>query len=140
MRISDWSSDVCSSDLGALSVGIGFGLQNVVSNFVSGVILLFERPIRSGDFISVAGSEGTVRRVRIRATELETSDRETLIVPNSVLLSSPVRNRNLRRRHGRVVLPISVAYGSDLNRRRKMRSEERRVGKECVSKGYSWWS
>src|SRR3546814_1219167 len=104
MRISDWSSDVCSSDLGALSVGIGFGLQNVVSNFVSGVILLFERPIRSGDFISVAGSEGTVRRVRIRATELETSDRETLIVPNSVLLSSPVRNRNLRSRHGRVVL------------------------------------
>src|SRR3546814_15537182 len=98
MRISDWSSDVCSSDLGALSVGIGFGLQNVVSNFVSGVILLFERPIRSGDFISVAGSEGTVRRVRIRATELEKSDSETMIVPNSVLLSSQVSNRNLLRR------------------------------------------
>lgn len=105
---------------GALSVGIGFGLQNVVSNFVSGVILLFERPIRSGDFISVSGIEGTVRRVRIRATELETPDRETLIVPNSVLLSSPVRNRNLRSRYGRVVLPISVAYGSDVERLSKI--------------------
>lgn len=101
---------------GALSVGIGFGLQNVVSNFVSGVILLFEQPIRSGDFISVSGSEGTVRRVRIRATELETSDHETLIVPNSVLLSNPLRNRNLRSRRGRVVLPIRVAYGSDVER------------------------
>lgn len=105
---------------GALSVGIGFGLQNVVSNFVSGVILLFERPIRSGDFISVSGSEGTVRRVRIRATELETPDRETLIVPNSVLLSSLVRNRNLRSRYGRVVLPIGVAYGSDVERLSKI--------------------
>lgn len=105
---------------GALSVGIGFGLQNIVSNFVSGVILLFERPIRTGDYIYVGDSEGTVRRMRIRATELETGDRETLIVPNSVLLSSQVRNRDLRARYGRVVLPVGVAYGSDVEKVRRI--------------------
>ncbi len=108
---------------GALSVGIGFGLQNIVSNFVSGLILLFERPIRSGDYIYVDGSEGTVRRMRIRATEIETGDHETLIVPNSVLLSGQVRNRNLRSRYGRVVLPVSVAYGSDVERVRQILME-----------------
>jgi potassium efflux system protein len=98
---------------GALSVGIGFGLQNIVSNFVSGLILLFEQPIRTGDYINVSGSEGIVRRMRIRATEIETGDRETIIMPNSNLLSNPVRNRNLRSRASRVVLPVSVAYGSN---------------------------
>ncbi|MGH8444569.1 MAG: mechanosensitive ion channel family protein [Solimonas sp.] len=98
---------------GALSVGIGFGLQNIVSNFVSGLILLFERPIRTGDFINVAGSEGVVRKMRIRATEIETGDRETIIMPNSNLLSNPVRNRNLRTRASRLALTVSVAYGSD---------------------------
>ncbi|MFT4046075.1 MAG: mechanosensitive ion channel [Solimonas sp.] len=98
---------------GALSVGIGFGLQNIVSNFVSGLILLFERPVRTGDYINVDGSEGIVRRMRIRATEIETGDRETIIMPNSNLLSNPVRNRNLRTRASRVVLPVSAAYGSD---------------------------
>jgi small-conductance mechanosensitive channel len=101
---------------GALSVGIGFGLQNIVSNFVSGLILLFERPIRSGDYINVGGSAGTVRRMRIRATEIETPDHETLIVPNSILLSSQVRNRDLRIRYGQVSVSIGVAYGSDLAR------------------------
>lgn len=105
---------------GALSVGIGFGLQNVVSNFVSGLILLFERPIRSGDYINVGGNEGTVRRMRIRATEIETGDRETLIVPNSILLSNQVLNRNLRSRYGRVVLPVGVAYGSDVEKVRQI--------------------
>jgi potassium efflux system protein len=98
---------------GALSVGIGFGLQNIVSNFVSGIILLFERPVRIGDFIDVGGSQGIVRKMRIRATEIETADRETIIVPNSNLISNPVRNRNLRTRMSRVVLNVSVAHGSD---------------------------
>lgn len=105
---------------GALSVGIGFGLQNIVSNFVSGLILLFERPIRSGDYIYVGASEGVVRRIRIRATEIETADRETVIVPNSALLSGEVRNRNLRSRYGRVVVAVSVAYGSDVEQVRRL--------------------
>lgn len=98
---------------GALSVGIGFGLQNIVSNFVSGLILLFERPVRTGDYISVSGAEGVVRKMRIRATEIETSDRETIIMPNSNLLSNPVKNRKLRTRQGRAVLQVGVSYGSD---------------------------
>lgn len=101
---------------GALSVGIGFGLQNIVNNFVSGLILLFERPVRTGDYIYVGATEGIVRKMRIRATEIETGDRDTVIVPNSVLLSSHLRNRNLRSRQGRVTLTIGVAYDSDPRR------------------------
>lgn len=99
---------------GALSVGIGFGLQNIVSNFVSGLILLFEQPIRRGNFITVGGSEGFVRRIRIRATEIETLNRVTVIVPNSEMLSSHVQNWNLRDRFGRIICKVGVAYGSDV--------------------------
>lgn len=98
---------------GALSVGIGFGLQNIVSNFVSGLILLFERPVQSGDFVTVGQTQGTVRKMRIRATEIETPDHETVIVPNSDLLSTHLRNRNLRSRYGRAVLQVGVACDSD---------------------------
>lgn len=101
---------------GALSVGIGFGLQNIVNNFVSGLILLFERPVRTGDYIYVGATEGVVRKMRIRATEIETGDRDTVIVPNSDLLSTHLRNRNLRSRQGRVTLTIGVAYDSDPRR------------------------
>jgi len=99
---------------GALSVGIGFGLQNIVSNFVSGLILLFEQPIRRGNFITVGESEGFVRRIRIRATEIETLNRVTVIVPNSEMLSSHVQNWNLRDRFGRISCKVGVAYGSNV--------------------------
>lgn len=98
---------------GALSVGIGFGLQNIVNNFVSGLILLFERPVRLGDYIKVGSTEGFVRQIRIRSTELENADRVSIIVPNSVLLNAEVENYNYRNSLGRVVVAVGVAYDTD---------------------------
>jgi potassium-dependent mechanosensitive channel len=98
---------------GALSVGIGFGLQNLVNNFVSGLILLVERPIKVGDQVVVGGEEGYVRRISVRSTELETFDRATVIIPNGYFIAEKVKNWTLRDKIRRVAIPIGVAYGSD---------------------------
>lgn len=111
---------------GALSVGIGFGLQNIVSNFVSGVILLAERPIKVGDSVVVAGSEGVVRRINVRATELETAQRATVIIPNSTLLSQAVLNWTHKDTFGRVEVQVGVAYEADPE-------QVRRILLECAT-------
>ena len=98
---------------GALSVGIGFGLQSLVNNFISGLILLVERPISVGDLVVVGGEEGCVRKISVRSTELETFDGANVLIPNSYFISEKVKNWTFRNKVRRVAIPIGVAYGSD---------------------------
>ncbi len=99
--------------LGALSVGIGFGLQTVVNNFVSGLILMFERPIQPGDTVEVAGTIGTIRDIGMRATTFITFEGADVVVPNGMLLSEKLINWTLSTNTRRIDLPVGVAYGSD---------------------------
>ncbi len=103
----------------ALSLGIGFGLQEIIANFICGIIILFERPIRVGDFVTVgesgaADSTGTVTRIRIRATTLLTRDRQELLVPNKEFITGRLLNWSLTDETVRIIIPVGIAYGSDV--------------------------
>jgi small-conductance mechanosensitive channel len=98
---------------GGLSLGIGFGLQNIVSNFVSGLILLAERPFKAGDWIVAGGVSGTVKKISVRATEIETFQRQSIILPNSELINSAVGNWTHKNRMGRVDIKIGASYNAD---------------------------
>ncbi len=100
----------------ALSVGIGFGLQNVINNFVSGIIILFERPIKVGDWVIIDGEEGQVKQINIRSTEIETFKKASLIIPNATLLSSSVTNLTHGNNWSRQAISVGVAYGSDVKK------------------------
>ncbi|MEI6705524.1 MAG: mechanosensitive ion channel domain-containing protein [Methylococcales bacterium] len=107
----------------ALSVGLGFGLQEIFANFVSGIILLFERPIRVGDTVTIGNVTGTVHSIHMRATTLIDSDQKELIVPNKSFITTQLINWTLNDAITRVVIPIGIAYGSDIELAHKVMQE-----------------
>jgi small-conductance mechanosensitive channel len=104
---------------GAVGVGVGFGLQNIASNFISGLVILAERPITIGDRIEVAGIAGQVEHIRARSTVIRTNDNIMMIVPNTKFIDSPVTNWTYGDRRVRFRIPVGVAYGSDVNKVRE---------------------
>ncbi|MCC4241714.1 mechanosensitive ion channel family protein [Thalassospira povalilytica] len=118
---------------GAISVGIGFGMQSIVNNFVSGLILLVERPIKVGDWIVVGADQGFVKDIRVRATEIETFDRSSVVIPNSELISNRVLNWTLKERSGRGIIKIGVSYGADVDKVREILLEMADKRREILS-------
>ncbi len=100
---------------GALGIGLGFGLQNIFNNFISGIILLFERPIQVGDAIEINGIWGEVRKINVRSTLVQTYDNASLIIPNAEFISSQVTNWSFKDMRLRRTIAVGVAYGSDVN-------------------------
>jgi potassium-dependent mechanosensitive channel len=104
----------------ALGVGLGFGLQEIVANFISGIILLFERPIRVGDVVTLDDTTGVVSRIRIRATTIINYDKQEMLIPNKEFITGRVVNWTLTDKVNRVVINVGVAYGSDVSRAMKL--------------------
>lgn len=118
---------------GALSLGIGFGLQSIVNNFVSGLILLFERPIKVGDWIVTAAGEGIVKRISVRSTEIETFDWASVIIPNSELITAPVTNWTHKNRYTRMIVPVGVSYDADPEQVTEILTKEAKANKRALT-------
>jgi potassium efflux system protein len=118
----------------ALGVGIGFGLQEIVANFISGLIILFERPIRVGDIVTVGNTDGVVTRIRIRATTIRDFDRKELLVPNKEFISGQLLNWSLSDPVIRIIVPVGVAYGSDVQRAMELMMRAARESKYVLKK------
>jgi potassium efflux system protein len=116
----------------ALGVGIGFGLQEIVANFISGLIILFERPIRVGDRVTVGDVDGIVTRIQIRATTILTWDRQELLVPNKEFITGRLLNWSLSDQVSRLVITVGVAYGSDVNRAMRLMEQTARSHKKIL--------
>ena len=106
--------------VGALSVGIGFGLQNIVNNFISGVVILCERPIKAGDWIIINGNEGIVKDIKIRSTEMQCFDGTMVLIPNADVLSAELVNVTRKGKTGRCIVNVGVSYNSDIHLVRKI--------------------
>ncbi len=113
---------------GAIGIGIGFGLQNIIQNFISGIIILTERPISLGDRVEVGGVAGTVSRIELRSTEIISNDNISTIVPNSNFITNPVTNWSHGDPRVQIRIPFGVAYGTDLE---KLKRLAREVAEEC---------
>ena len=116
----------------ALGVGIGFGLQEIVANFISGLIVLFERPIRVGDIINAGGNEGVVTQINARATVIQTFERKEVMIPNQQLITGVVTNWSLSDTRLRVLIPIGIAYGSDVGQAMRLLNEIARSHREIL--------
>jgi potassium efflux system protein len=106
-----------------LSVGIGFGLQKIIANFVSGLIILFERPVRIGDYVTIGEQSGIVSKIQIRATTLADLDNREILIPNEALISERVTNWTLSNSVTRLTVPVGIAYGSDTDNARELMLE-----------------
>ena len=120
LNIIGWNWSQIQWLVAALSVGLGFGLQEIVANFVSGLIILFERPVRVGDTVTVGQLSGTVSKMRIRATTITDWDRKEIIVPNKAFITEQVVNWTLADPITRVVVPVGISYGSDIELAQKV--------------------
>lgn len=115
---ADWSQ--LKWIVAALGVGLGFGLQEIVANFVSGLIILFERPVRVGDLVSIGPTTGTVSRIKIRAITITDFDNFEVIVPNKSFITGTVQNWSLTSQVTRLLIKVGVAYGSDVSQVQKL--------------------
>jgi potassium efflux system protein len=118
---ADWSK--LQWLVAALGVGIGFGLQEIVANFISGIIILFERPVRVGDFVTIGETDGFVTKIRIRATTIRSRDAHELLVPNKEFITGRLLNWSLTDQTSRLMISIGIAYGSDVDKAMRLMEE-----------------